>query len=222
MFLPFIGYQSVIDEQVGASFYLTGVPPPPLKTQFVIQGGDSLERTTNAPVIGMAYRYRPLQNIWAEAAFGLILDGETMIYQMSIPVQYGSYSQVQTTELIVSRSNTMFGKLDFIGQLPAIPKWNWLSSGIRVGMGYGAREIKKSSPLASGGGVTYFELNTMDAEQFFTYSIGVNLAFWRENMLLIEGSAFYTRFLPYNSDSDPYGGIGWQFSVFPIWSRGRF
>ena len=207
LLLPFIGYQFMNGEQVGAGYNYTQRDPYNPDTLLVYSGSYAGERSVKSPVFGLLYRYRFNDQIHFEGSLAIVNDGKTLKYPVAI--QYYNFN-VTRSEVTVQRRNTAMASAGASYDLP-IPK-EWLGATVRAGVGYAWRKIKVKSSLPNA------ILNATDAERMLTARAGIDVTFWSQSFLVLQGGVSYTRFMPTNG-VDPFGGTGWQFSVFPVWSE---
>jgi hypothetical protein len=208
LLLPYIGYQFMNGEQVGASFYYSTRDSYNPDTLLVYSGSYAGERSVKSPVFGLLYRYRFNDRIHFEGSLATANDGKTLKYPVAI--QYYNFNVI-SWELTVQRRNTVMASAGASYDLP-IPK-EWLGATLRAGVGYAWRKVKVKSSLPDA------TLNFSDAERMLTAKAGIDVTFWSQSFLVLQGGVSYTRFMPTKSGVDPFGGIGWQFSVFPVWSE---
>jgi len=207
LILPYLGYQAMDGENVGYAFTarLHHIYFPDSITY--ISGSGSGERSINAPVFGLAYRYCHNKLFHCELALAIIHDGTTLKYPISY---YDEYERSRQCELTVERKNSLLGSLDLVYTLPAPVRW--FDIGIRAGGGYAWRRIKvRTSSFAVDG-------SSDDAKGMILSRAGIDLTFWKDKQLVFQGSLFYIHFIPTNTEVDPFGGLGWRMSFFPIWS----
>ncbi|MDP8229118.1 MAG: hypothetical protein P9M15_06670 [Candidatus Electryoneaceae bacterium] len=208
LILPFLGYQILDGEQLGYSF--STVIPSELWGDTTISASGTYTHDTKTPVLGITYRYRPIPNFFTELSIASFLDGQSFTY----PAEYSYRGYSQIVDITVSRSNTAFVGLDVVGVIPIPLKW--FSVNGRVGGGYAWRDVKvkldeQYAALAS-------SVESIDAKRMYLVRGGLDFSLWKSNLLMLQGSITYSQFIPTDSDLDSFGGLGWQISIFPIWS----
>jgi hypothetical protein len=220
VFLPFIGYQTMTGEQVGVD-YTAGVGIVTLDTVIYAKATHSGTRYKRAPMFGVLYRYIPNERYYGEAMLAVIHDKSSRSYPFEVPL----YNFVVRSRFGVERSNTTIGTLEFVNNLhsPA----NWLGLGVRGGVGMSLRRTRVTPPAAAGNEITV-NARVRDAERMYIGRLGLDFTIWNGAQLVATGSVFYTRFIPVGGDTDPiipgpadpdpFGGMGWRLSFFPIWS----
>jgi len=208
MIIPFIGYQTLDGEEVG--YIYSDIFYDFLNDTLVdIEAAGSGERNVYVPELGITYRYMPADLLTAELSLSAIHDQDKLEYQIHYEVNEIS----EKSRISVQRKNTIFTSLSLIVNFRT--NVNWLAPSIRLSGGYAWREISvKTHGYRDHASVS-------DANEFYIVRGGIDLSIWSNNNFLIEGSLYYTQFIPTDSDVDPFGGIGWRIGVFPIWSAKR-
>ncbi len=211
MIVPFLGYQELNNEQIGYSYsrtYYTRLDSFPIHIEKLD------ERSLNVPELGVAYRYSsPLRILKVELSISGIHDQVNFKYPVSFAA--GSEGYNIKSNVFVSRTNTVVGGM---GMLVELPPYNlkWFSPSLRVGGGYAWRDISVDGEYA------WEEVDAPDADTIYMLRAGLDFTFWnKDNQFLIEGSGYYTHFIPANDELDPFSGLGWRISVFPLWGGNR-
>ncbi len=210
--LPIIGYQNLNDEKIGFNYFNEFYDP--IFNQYNrVEIDSTARRSVTSPVLGVLYRYSPLRQIHAELSLSAIHDAENLRYDIRyLRNEETGYTSSSTVE--VSRSNTVVAAVDLI-LTPPLSSPVRLTPGLRLGGGYAWRKITVSTRGMSE------TASAMDADAMWALHAGIDMTLWSEKNFLIEGSISYTRLIPIDGDSEPFGGIGWKVSVFPIWSVSR-
>ena len=208
LILPFIGYQMMNGEGIGYSF--STLIPNEFWGDTTISGSGTYTHDTKTPVMGITYRYRPIPNFYTELSIATLLDGRSFTY----PARYSLRGFSQIVDITVSRSNMVFVGLDVVGTIPF--PLQWFSVNGRMGGGYAWRDVnvkldKRYAALAS-------SVKSIDAKRMYLVRGGFDLSLWKSNLLMLQGSIYYSHFIPTDSDLDSFGGVGWQIAIFPIWS----
>ncbi|MBM3328811.1 MAG: hypothetical protein FJY67_04950 [Calditrichaeota bacterium] len=213
LIVPFIGYQIQEDEMIGAGFELSQSSPLFPDTTFHWSGHYSATNESRTPALGLSYRYRILDPLFIEATFGVIQDQKKFTYKAVLPV----YDFAARYTIEVDRGNTTFLSAGGAYQLPT--GLGWLGAGIKAHIGYAWRTVKtsKGGTTNQGGTVTTANFYADDAESMLSVGGGLEGTLWRGDLLLVRAGINYTQFLPQNGPGDPFGGIGWQVGLFPIW-----
>ncbi len=209
--MPFIGYQILEGEQMGYEFSYEVFDP--VSNELVsVSDDDQYEHDSKSPEMGVIYRYQtPLNSLSIEAGISLMHDADN--YRRSYLIDFGAYSQ--TGEILISHKNTMISSLAFIIDIPTGIKF--LSSNIIIGGGYGKRKISGNLDFE------YYNryLNITDSAELLMTRFGLETSLWHKDNFLLKGSIYYSQMMPLDERNDPFGGIGWRFGFFPIWSERR-
>lgn len=211
MILPFVGYQALDGEEIGYQ-YSDKYYDPIFDTYNEIEITGTNERNTNAAVLGLLYRYTPSTLFFGELSLYSIHDGKNLTHN----IRYTRDEEIDYTYrtfVKVSRSHTRVAEFNLALTPPTTLKW--LSAAIRIGGGYAWREITSTTGSQSE------TVIIPDSDSIYLVKGGINLTFWSKKNFIIEGSVFYTNFYDASGDNDPFGGLGWRISLFPIWSFGR-
>ena len=209
--MPFIGYQILDGEQMGFSFSYEVFDPVGL-VLVSVNDEDHYESNSKSPEMGLIYRYQtPINMFSIEAGLSLIHDAKN--YTRSYLVNFGAYSQAG--QVFISHRNTMISSLSFKIDVPTGVKF--LSSSIIIGTGYGKRNISGNLDF------DYYNrvLNITDSEELLMSRFGLETSIWNKDNFLLKGSIYYSQMMPLDERNDPFGGIGWSFGFFPIWSERR-
>lgn len=206
--LPYVGYQMINGEQVGYNY-------SDLYYDFdteTVATKDLSERNEvdeSIPELGLTYRFVVTNLISAELALSTLENKDVHEY----PVSYDASYYTQRSKVSVSKGNTTKLTGGAIVNVPC--PIQWLAPAVRVNFGYAWRDVKATSPRPNE------TVGSIDASDFYVLQGGVDLSIWSDKNMLIEGSMFYTLFMPTDSDLDSFGGIGWGMRVFPVWSNVR-
>ncbi len=215
--MPFVGYQTMNGEQSGYTLSLH--IPGSAQTLFQdidVNQSKTFEKDQKFSVIGGIYRYRIHSLFYTDLSFGMILNKKTVAY----PITFQILNQSSRFDIPVSRSNTLYSGLDLVSKMPYTLKLlgTVLNANARFGGGLSWRSIKNTGRNAYQGlDGTYLNLEINDAEQLPYFRGGVDFSLFRSEMLVLNVTVLYTQYMPMESDGDPFGGIGWQFSLFPMW-----
>ncbi len=208
--MPFIGYQVLNGEQVGYE-YESYVPQYLFFSDTTISASRKIERDSHSPVIGAAYRYNFMPPFFAELSLGVMLNGETIVHAGS----YEIWTYPVRFNIGSSRSNTYVAAVSGAGSFNLPLKW--LTADVHGGVGYAWREIKVNPSLE----FMKPDIELYDTAQMLRVNGGFNLNLWRGDIIAITGGLQYTHFIPLDTGIDSFGGMGWQFSLFPVWSNIR-
>ena len=217
LLMPYLGYQALENEKMDFTYhaifryYFAGVD-----TTFFVDSTLNQERNIKAPMFGLMYSFRPNHMINLDVAAAMIHDGKSYNYQVEIPIF--DYSSVYDLYLI--RGNTYFGCIDAGYNLPIPVKWFTMT--LRGGGGYAWRKVKvrndyESSDSQEDDYGLIISIIQRNADALYVTRGGLDLTLWRKNQMIITGSLFYTYYTPTDSEIDPFGGIGWRMSFFPVW-----
>jgi len=217
--LPLIGYQGMNGEKIDFSYNcVIHVDWAGLDSTFLSDSTISRERSVEAPMFGLIYRYRPSYDLNCDLTLAVIHDGQSWSHNVIMDV----YGNSQILPISISRGNTVFGSVEIGYNLPIPIRWFGLS--VNGGLGYAYREIKVHNPwvtFSTQSGTVNLNTENNDAESMLMLRFGGELVLWKQNQMVILGSLYYSQFIPTNDDTDPFGGIGWKMSFFPIWSGGK-
>jgi len=205
--IPYLGYQVLEGGMVGydLTFKVTGQR---YFADTTVVSHEERAHDTHAPVVGIAYRYSPIPMVFGELSTGVMLDKSDFSYKAVVDF----YGFKQQYEIKVAQSHTYFLGADIAGyyDLP----YNF-RVGLRGGGGYVWRELSMSSNVpATGADVT---LVVSNPDKMYKVRGGADVMFHRNGILMVEGSFQYTLFIPTDSKQTSFGGLGWQFSLFPLW-----
>ena len=210
--MPFIGYQILDGEQMRFKLSDSFFDPVSL-TFFSVDEDQQFETNAKSPEIGIIYRYKtPLNMLMMEAGVSLIHDAEN--YKRSYIIQFRDYTD--SGSIIINHKNTMVYSLAMIVSVPT--GLRWLTSNLSVGGGYAKRDINASLGFEPGPN-TSFEIS--DSKELLMTRIGLEFALWNKEKFLTKGSIYYSNMSPLDDRNDAFGGIGWSFGFFPIWSAAR-
>ncbi len=202
--MPFVGYQMMNGEQVGYDYESYLIFP-----DTTISESRRVDRDSQYPVVGAAYRYNFKPPFFAELSLGVILNGETITHAGS----YTIWTFPVRFNIATSRSNTYIAAISGAGSFNLPVKW--LTADVHAGVGYAWRDINVNPSLE----FMKPDIKIVDTEQMLQVNGGFSLNLWRNDLISLKGGLHYTQYLPLDSDIDPFGGIGWQFSLFPVWSN---
>jgi hypothetical protein len=212
LIIPFIGYQVLNGEQRGVDYMLAFVLPSP-DTTLNYNGSSRGQNDIKAPVLGLAYRYMLNQRWHLEGTISFIEDHTERTYPVILEV----YGYLQNRNIRVQQGNTTALTADvcYVFDTP----YKSITAAGRIGAGWAWRSVTAlwEQPLTGVTGVKQ-SLKAFDPERLWSVRAGVDLVLWSETNLLIQGGVSYTQFIPINSDAKSFGGVGWRFSFFPIWS----
>ncbi len=212
MILPYVGYQTLDGEEIGYDYsyqYYDDI----FNGFHNVDTSGTLERNTNAAVLGLLYRYTPSSLYYGEFSLYTIHDGKNLDHNIRYILDYGGFNYTQRTTVEVTRSHTKVAEMNFALTPPT--SLNWLTIAIRIGGGYAWREIKHTSKFENE------VVSIPDSDAMYVIKGGLNLTVWSKKNFIIEGSMFYSNFFDVDGNNDPFGGLGWRVSLFPIWSFGR-
>ena len=122
----------------------------------------------------------------------------------------------------ISYANYYFSAIFFFGRQKCCPRsetgLNFITSSLIIGGGYGKRDIKGEldRELTQ---VGVFKVT--DSEELLMTRVGFEAALWNKDNFLMKGSLYYSHMSPLDDRNDAFGGIGWSFGFFPIWSEIR-
>jgi len=206
-FVPFIGYQILEGGTRGynLTFDIKGQKYIPDTT---ISNSEELDYNTQAPMVGIGYRYIVNPFFYGEASGGVLLDKKNFSY--SVLADFGTFTQ--RYHVYVSRSHTVFIGADAVGTYQIL---NNLRAGVRAGGGYVYRSVTTTTDITAG--VGDMTLKIYDPDKLYKVRGGLELSFFHNDVLMLEGTLLYTQFIPTDSDQKSYGGLGWQFAIFPVW-----
>jgi len=217
--LPLIGYQGMNGEKIDFSYNCeVRVNWAGMDSTFLSDSTISRERTFEAPMFGLIYRYRPSYDLNCDLTLAVIHDGQSWNHTVIMDV----YGNSQILPISISRGNTVFGNAEIGYNLPIPIRWFGLS--VNAGLGYAYRKIKVQNQweyYSNRTGSLRLTTENSDAESMLMLRFGGELVLWRQNQMVILSSLFYSQFIPTNDDTDPFGGIGWKMCFFPIWSGGK-
>ncbi len=215
LFLPLLGYQSMDGEQIGFNYnFYQEVSSFGMDTISTASGTENRERNVRVPMFGLMYRFRPNYQLNCDATLAIIHDGTSNKYRIDILF----FKRTTSLEVRISRGNTVLGMLELGYNIP-LPgslmgvNMKWLGLSVSGGLGYALRSIKVHNDYQN-----VLTINHKNSESMLSMRFSGDLTLWRQDQLVIMGSLFYTRFIPSDSDIDPFGGVGWRMAVFPIWS----
>jgi len=221
--LPILGYQTMDGEQKDFYYQIdlrvdirsAGIL---LDTSLVSDSTIIRERSISAPMFGLIYRFRPSHQLNCDLTLAVIHDGYSEKYRLSAEVLEG-YTEFY--ELSVSHGNTTWGNID-IGYNVPIPI-KWLGLAVNGGGGYAWRRIMVRNDFEDfSSQVGWLKISTYPKkkEDMFMAAArgGIDMTIWKQDMMIIMGSIFYTQFFPADTDIDPFGGFGWRMAFFPMWS----
>lgn len=211
---PFIGYQILNGEEVGANFTLTQTSPFFPDTVFSWSQLMTGERSAKAPALGFAYRYFANPIIGFEATAGVIHDQTTLNYPAALDV----FGFTQRWDVNVMRQNTAFLTAGGFYLLPKLR--NWLDISLKASIGYAQRSIttNRGGTTIASGTVTTTTFDFDDTEKMLSWSAGADFTLWRGDLLLLRGGLMWTQYSPIGADVSKFGGLGWQINLFPFWS----
>lgn len=211
--LPFVGYQYLNGEQRGVDWrfdYVTGGYGLP-DSILHFEASPRAERDIKTPVLGLMYRYRFHGDFQVEAAASLLQDRALFTYP--VVTDYFGYQFSDSIKVQRRNTTTLTAAACYAFRTP----YSWLSGALNFGGGRAWRSIEASWD-DGGYSDAYRSFTLLDADQMWVLKGGVDLSFWSGDNLLLQGGLSYTNYFPVDSKLDPFGGIGWRFSVFPIWS----
>lgn len=206
--LPYIGYQMINGEKVGYKYsdlyfdYVTNL----LATKDTSYSSESDDST---PELGLSYRYLASDLVTVEVMLS-VLENKT---DLEYPVTYNASYYTQRSKVSISKGNTVKLAGGALFNLPSPIKW--LSPTARLAVGYAWRDVNVKSSRRTE------TVSTYAAADMYVIQGGVDVSVWSKENMLIEGSLFYTHYIPTDSDIDAFGGLGWGIRVFPIWSNSR-
>jgi hypothetical protein len=210
--LPIVGYQFANDEDRGIDWeriFLGGSGFP--DTVVVFSGSAQAKLSTKSPVLGALYRYRMNDRFQIEGSMTVIQDRTSFVY----PVHTEFYGFLIRSSIKITRQNTaqVAGGACYTFDTP----YPWLTGLAQFGAGYAWRDIEYSWGQGEATGIIA-TIDPLDASKMMTVRGGVDFSIWSDQSLLLQGGMNYTQFIPMDTDAKPFGGIGWRFSVFPLWS----
>ncbi len=212
--LPIVGYQYLNREQRGLDWsYNFQVGEEFGYTDSTLFFSDSYraEDDFKPPVLGLLYRYRLNEQIALQASAAIIQDRANFTY----PMIYEFFGFTVRNQISIERKNTNWlnGGVAYEFTTPL----SWLSGLAQIDLGYAFRSIKREKSNFDYEGST-LKTTWIEDDKLFTIRGGVDMALWNSENLLLQGGISYAQFFPMESKADPYGGFGWRFSVFPVWS----
>jgi len=209
--MPFVGYQILEGEQMGFKFSVEVFDP----VSFVlvtVNEDRQFEHDSKSPEMGLIYRYQtPIRMLKVEAGISLIQDAEN--YSRSYIIDFGEYTQ--SGKINISHRNTLVSSLSLVFDIPM--GMDGLSSSIFIGSGYGKRSITGNLDRE----FVENNLTITDSDELIMARVGLETALWNKENFLLKGSIYYTQMTPMDGRNDQFGGIGWSFGFFPIWSERR-
>lgn len=211
IFIPFLGYVGMNGEtysnELRIDYTPTGVGSDTIAYSQTYN--QSYERDRNAPFLGVLYRFRLSRQLHIEGSYAIAHDAISREQNAKLKIQGLPFYFRTHTE----RPNTQIATLGAGIAIPVLK--NIISVGASASGGYAWRPGIETTNDAVG----QFEAttNTSDADAMYLGKAGVKASVWRGNQFLIEMSLDYVQFIPTDSDIDPFGGVSWRASVFPIW-----
>lgn len=212
--LPIVGYQYLNGQQRGVDWDMTfrtyqqdGFADSTFYYNGKFRGEDDLE----PPVLGLLYRYRFDEMIVLQASAVVIQDRARFVY----PLTLDFFGFTRRDEIVVERGNTSWLNIgaayDFKTPL------TWITGLAQVDVGFATRNIQRHNAIAEGQGAD-IKVTILEDENMFTVRGGLDFTLWKNDNLILQGGLNYSQFFPIETEVDPFGGLGWRFSVFPVWS----
>jgi len=210
LFIPFVGYQTLDGEDVGF-FYSTIYYERNGSNidSFYVDRSGSDERNVTSPEIGIAYRYMPMDMIFAEVSLSTIHDKTNFEY----PVRYEQQGYTVRRQVKIERKQTSISTVSLIFNAPEF--WDWLKLSLKVSGGYAWRQAEIKDVLDRE------IIGVTDSKEAYVARGGLDLSYWSGKNFLLETSLYYTSFIPTSGENANFGGLGWKVSVFPIWAGVR-
>jgi len=209
--LPIVGYQYQNGVQTGLDWDVTfqttgefGFEDSTFHHSGSFRNTDDLE----PPILGLLYRYRLNEKMLLQGSAIVIQDRSRREY----PVTFEFFGFTQRHQFSIERRNSNW--LNAGGAYEFDTPLNWLSGIAQLDLGMAFREIRRESTMM----VDAYELKLVEDEKLFTVRGGVDMTLWKDDNLIMQFGFNYAQFIPMETDADPYGGLGWRFSVFPVWS----
>lgn len=212
--LPIVGYQYLNGEQRGIDWDLSfrtdqgfGYADSTFYYDGSFRGSEDLE----PPTLGLLYRYRYDDKILFQGSAVVVQDRARFTY----PLILEFFGFTQRDQIVIERSNTTW--LNVGGGYEFKTPLSWITGLAQLDLGYAFREVKRDRAVSERQGSS-LKVKILEDENMFTVRGGVDLTLWKNNNLLLQGGLSYAQFFPMESEADPFGGFGWRFSVFPVWS----
>ena len=208
MLIPFIGYNVISGEDIGYTyddiFY-------DIVEDTVANYSETLSRENNSrvPELGLTYRYVANDFVTAEMTLSTIEDKTSFEYL----VRYDASYYTQRSTVAVSRSNTTKFVAGVTVNIPV--GIDWIQSAVKVNGGYAWRDIKATSDRRTE------TVGYLDSKDMYIAQAGLDFGLWTQKNLIIEGTVYYTNYIPTDSEIDPFSSLGWGVRVFPLWSTQR-
>lgn len=208
MVIPFLGYNVISGENVGYTYedmYYDIIAD----TIAFHNEAKTLEHKSRVPELGLTYRYIANDLLTAEVTLSTVEDKTNFDYL----VRYDASYYTQRSTVTVSRTNTT----KFVaGVTVNVPMGiDWIQSAVKLNGGYAWRDIKATSERRTE------VVGFLDSEDMYIAQVGLDFGFWTKTNMIIEGTVYYTQYIPTDSEIDPYSSIGWGIRVFPLWSAQR-
>lgn len=213
--LPIVGYQYLNGEQRGIDWNLdfhTGENSGFPDSVFHYSGSYRDEDDFSPPALGLLYRFRYNERLLFQASGVVLQDRKNFSY----PMFYQFFGFTARTRIEVERRNTSWLNCGAAYEFNTPLKW--LTGLAQIDLGYAFRDIIRQRNDLENDNSSSFNVKIVEDDKMFSLRGGVDMTIWRQENLILQLGVSYAQFFPIENDVDSFGGFGWRFSVFPVWS----